>query len=122
MISSCEVHGFNSGCGCDLEAQISHDQFDKLMSDQAAGMDIKFIDGAPVSVKASVSDVEVNASRKRFLIDECNAVINGHQWPSKLALGRMSDEEKVSFNLWIDYLDALNLVDPQNPVWPQKPK
>ncbi|BAM68863.1 putative tail assembly chaperone [Edwardsiella phage MSW-3] len=65
--------------------------------------------------------LESNKQRKVALIAECNAHINSNQWPSKLALGRLSDAEKTTFNKWLDYLDALNAVDPTNPVWPTAP-
>ncbi|BAN16855.1 tail fiber assembly protein [Edwardsiella phage PEi21] len=65
--------------------------------------------------------LESNTLRKEHLIDECNNHINSNQWPSKLALGRLSDAEKATFNKWLDYLDALNAVDPADPVWPTAP-
>lgn len=65
--------------------------------------------------------IEQNKQRKTSLIAGCNDHINSNQWPSKLALGRLSDAEKATFNKWLDYLDALNAVDPANPVWPSAP-
>lgn len=65
--------------------------------------------------------LENNKQLKAALISECNDHINSNQWPSKLALERLSDAEKATFNKWLDYLDALNAVDPANPVWPTVP-
>ncbi|WP_017382226.1 tail fiber assembly protein [Enterobacter hormaechei] len=48
---------------------------------------------------------------KQGLIEQANEFINSQQWPSKLALGRLSDSDKAEFNLWLDYLDAVNSVD-----------
>ncbi|MEL2233941.1 tail fiber assembly protein, partial [Klebsiella pneumoniae] len=49
---------------------------------------------------------------KSGLISQANDYIDSKQWPSKLALGRLKDDEKASFNEWLDYLDALESVDP----------
>ncbi|KVK18927.1 phage tail protein [Enterobacter hormaechei subsp. steigerwaltii] len=49
---------------------------------------------------------------KSGLISQANDHIDSKQWPSKLALGRLKDDEKASFNEWLDYLDALESVDP----------
>ncbi|EKS6398482.1 tail fiber assembly protein [Enterobacter hormaechei] len=59
--------------------------------------------------------------QKQTLISQANEYIDSKQWPSKLALGRLKDDEKASFNKWLDYLDALESVDPSKApeiVWP----
>lgn len=59
--------------------------------------------------------------QKQTLISQANEYIDSKQWPSKLALGSLKDDEKASFNKWLDYLDALESVDPskaQEIVWP----
>ena len=46
------------------------------------------------------------------------------QGPSKLALGRLSDEEKLIFSEWLDYLDAVNAVNTSTAPdieWPTPP-
>ena len=66
-----------------------------------------------------------NAEReKQSRISAANGYINGKQWPSKLALGRLNDAEKSEFNAWLDYLDALELVDTSSAPdieWPTPP-
>lgn len=65
------------------------------------------------------------AQEKQQRIGAANAYINSKQWPSKLALGRLSDAETARFNLWLDYLDALAAVDTATApdiVWPEKPE
>lgn len=62
--------------------------------------------------------------QKQYLIDQANGYIDSKQWPSKLALGRLSDADKVLFNQWLDYLDALEAVDTSmapEVVWPEMP-
>lgn len=49
---------------------------------------------------------------KQDKIDAANDYINTRQWPSKLALGRLSDAEKALFNQWLDYLDEIEAVTP----------
>ncbi|EPF4824647.1 tail fiber assembly protein, partial [Escherichia albertii] len=46
------------------------------------------------------------------------------QWPGKAAIGRLKGEELAQYNLWLDYLDALELVDPSSAPdieWPTPP-
>ena len=70
-------------------------------------------------------DLVVEAETKRkYLLDEANEFINQQQWPSKLMLGRLFEDEKKNFNRWLDYIDALNAVDTSKPsiiIWPEKP-
>lgn len=49
--------------------------------------------------------------KKRKLINEANEHMNRRQWPGKAAIGRLKGEELAQYNLWLDYLDALELVD-----------
>ncbi|CZV71052.1 tail fiber assembly protein [Enterobacter hormaechei] len=61
---------------------------------------------------------------KLTLINDANSYIDGNQWPSKLALGRLSDDDKALFNEWLDYLDALKAVDTSSAAditWPEIP-
>lgn len=37
--------------------------------------------------------------------------MSGKQWPCKIAIGRLEDEELEQYNLWLDYLGALESVD-----------
>lgn len=62
---------------------------------------------------------------KQGLIDQANEYINSQQWPSKLALGRLSEGDKADFNLWLDYLDAMNALDTSTAPdiqWPKLPE
>ena len=62
---------------------------------------------------------------KQALISDANNYIDSNQWPSKLALGRLSDVDKQSFNEWLDYLDALEAVDisaAPDVNWPSRPE
>ncbi|STP21007.1 tail fiber assembly protein [Escherichia coli] len=45
------------------------------------------------------------------MINQVNEYINSKQWPGKAAIGRLKGEELAQYNLWLDYLDALELVD-----------
>ncbi len=48
---------------------------------------------------------------KRSRIASANYYINNKQWPSRLALGRLSGSEVDTFIMWLDYVDALDAVD-----------
>lgn len=61
---------------------------------------------------------------KQMRIDQANAYMNSKQWPGKAAMGRLSDTDKVRYNAWLDYLDALEAVDTYsapNIDWPISP-
>lgn len=66
---------------------------------------------------------EAEMEQKRLIAD-ANNYINNKQWPSKLAMQRLSNSEKIKFNLWLDYtdaLDALNLDTAPDIEWPLVP-
>ncbi|EBX3333060.1 tail fiber assembly protein [Salmonella enterica subsp. enterica serovar Kirkee] len=63
--------------------------------------------------------------KKKFLIDQANTYMNSKQWPGKAAIGRLNDVEKAQYNLWLDYLDALEAVDTSSAPeinWPDSPE
>ncbi|HHA1397594.1 TPA: tail fiber assembly protein [Enterobacter hormaechei subsp. xiangfangensis] len=62
--------------------------------------------------------------QKQMLISQANNYIDSKQWPSKLALGRLGDTDKILFNEWLDYLDALEAIDTSSApdiAWPSEP-
>lgn len=53
-----------------------------------------------------------------------NNFMNSKQWPGKAAIGRLKGDELVQYNLWLDYLDALEAVDTSSAPdikWPTPP-
>ncbi|MFP2753333.1 tail fiber assembly protein, partial [Escherichia coli] len=63
-------------------------------------------------------------AQKQNLIDNANEYMNSKQWPGKAAIGRLKGEELAQYNLWLDYLDALELVDTSSAPdieWPTPP-
>lgn len=66
---------------------------------------------------------EANVERQNR-IDAANNYINSKQWPGKAAMGRLKDAEKLQYNAWLDYLDALEAVNTLNApdiTWPEIP-
>ncbi|MCS2172249.1 tail fiber assembly protein [Scandinavium sp. TWS1a] len=64
-------------------------------------------------------------TQKQSLIDQANSYINSKQWPGKAALGRLTDAEKEQYNVWLDYLDALEAMDTSSAPdinWPGAPE
>lgn len=62
--------------------------------------------------------------QKQAYIDRANDYINNRQWPGKVALGRLKGDELAQYNLWLDYLDALEAVDTSSAPdidWPDAP-
>lgn len=71
------------------------------------------------------ADIASADAEKQAKIDQANTYISNKQWPSKLALGRLSDSDKTLFNGWLDYLDALDVVDTSTApdiTWPTSPE
>ena len=63
-------------------------------------------------------------SERQLLLNQANEYMNSKQWPGKAAIGRLKDEELAQYNLWLDYLDALELVDTSSVPdieWPTPP-
>ncbi|EHQ5378620.1 tail fiber assembly protein [Escherichia coli] len=63
-------------------------------------------------------------TKKQQLINQTNDYMNSRQWVGKAAIGRLKGEELVQYNLWLDYLDALELVDTSSAPdieWPTPP-
>ena len=84
--------------------------------------------GRPVWINSpppSKEDEVLMAEMKKIsLVSEANTYINTHQWPGKAAIGRLKGNELEQYNLWLDYLDALELVDTSGAPdieWPTPP-
>ncbi|EEZ9836967.1 tail fiber assembly protein [Escherichia coli O25] len=63
-------------------------------------------------------------TKKQQLINQANDYMNSRQWAGKAAIGRLKGEELAQYNLWLDYLDALELVDTSSAPdieWPEEP-
>lgn len=69
--------------------------------------------------------VAMAIARKSSKITEANIYINEKQWPGKAALGRIKENEKLQYGLWLDYLDALQAIITEaapDILWPERPK
>ena len=63
-------------------------------------------------------------AEKQSRIDSANDYMNGKQWPGKAAIGRLKGDALAQYNLWLDYLDALDAVDTSKApdiTWPKPP-
>lgn len=64
------------------------------------------------------------AVKQKRLITEANEYIGLKQWAGKASLGRLSDDERAQYNAWLDYLDELEAVKPEDApdiIWPTPP-
>ncbi|HDN1288461.1 tail fiber assembly protein [Escherichia coli] len=109
--------------------EITTDEWLLLLDGQDNGMKIVsnqegypvLTEQPPLSKENLIALVEL---KKRKLINEANEPMNSRQWPGKAAIGRLKGEELAQYNLWLDYLDALELVDPSSAPdieWPTPP-
>lgn len=67
-----------------------------------------WLDMPPPTPEEKIAQAEIE---KKNRIDAVNAYINGKQWPGKAAVGRLKGDELSHYNMWLDYLDALDGVD-----------
>ncbi|EEX3304631.1 tail fiber assembly protein [Escherichia coli] len=59
---------------------------------------------------------------KQRRIAAANEFMNSKQWPGKAAIGRLKGDELEQYNLWLDYLDALEALDTSSATdWPTPP-
>ncbi len=68
--------------------------------------------------------VEEANAKKNSLIVSANEFMNSKQWPGKAAIGRLKGDELAQYNAWLDYLDALEVVDTSTApdiAWPTPP-
>lgn len=55
--------------------------------------------------------VAESEAEKQRRIDQANDYINRKQWPGKAAIGRLKGDDLTQYNLWLDYIDALESID-----------
>ena len=109
--------------------EITTDEWLLLLDGQDNGMKIvSNQEGYPVLTEqpplSEENLIALAELKKGKLINEANEHMNSRQWPGKAAIGRLKGEELAQYNLWLDYLDALELVDPSSAPdieWPTPP-
>lgn len=75
----------------------------------------------PLTHDENVAQAEVERKNR---IGVANDFMNSRQWPGKAAIGRLRGDDLTQYNLWLDYLDALEAVDTSsapNIGWPTSP-
>ncbi|HBM9594744.1 tail fiber assembly protein [Escherichia coli] len=118
-----------AGTWPDDAVSIDNDTWQQFISTQPAekqlGADAQ---GNPVWVDIPAPNAEeliAAAEReKQVRIEQANYYINSKQWPGKAVLGRLKGIELEQYNLWLDYLDALEAVDTSSAPdinWPVSP-
>lgn len=78
---------------------------------------------APEPEKTKEQLIQEAELEKEGRIRAANDFINSKQWPGKAAIGRLKGDELEQYNLWLDYLDALDAVDTSTAPeidWPQQ--
>lgn len=76
----------------------------------------------PVTPKTKEQLITEAEAKKQYLISEVHTETQMLQ--TKLALGRINDDEKALLIAWLDYLDELEAVDVSTApdiIWPVKP-
>lgn len=106
--------------------EVSDEQRDKYNAQAPDNFKLGVDDnGWPAWVTLSSDEFMSQASAiKQGLIKTANHFINDKQWPGKAAIGRLKGDELAQYNLWLDYLDALEAVDTSSAPaieWPTPP-
>ncbi|EPF4654337.1 tail fiber assembly protein [Cronobacter sakazakii] len=102
-------------------------EWQSLVAGQAEGKRIDFTTLPPCLKEREITrddEIMLAEQKRALLIDNANAVMNNSQWPGKAALGRLKENERVSYEAWLDYLEALEAVDTSRAPdihWPQLP-
>ncbi|ELO0856306.1 TPA: tail fiber assembly protein [Citrobacter amalonaticus] len=92
--------------------EITQQQLDDLLFQQEQGLlIIPDSTGFPTAIENVKDPVESARDEKQRRINEMNEYINSRQWPGKAAIGRLTGDELAQYNLWLDYLDALEMID-----------
>lgn len=108
--------------------EISAELRQLLLDGQADGMKIDFSVFPPELIEVDHTqegDVATAKNQKDVLIEQANKYMSDRQWAGKAVLGRLTDAEKEQYNLWLDYLDALESVDISSALdinWPESPE
>ncbi|EHM50629.1 tail fiber assembly protein [Yokenella regensburgei] len=92
----------------------------KIRRSNASGMPC-WINKPSKSKEELITEAE---KTRQVLIAQANEFISGKQWPGKAAIGRLKGDELAQYNLWLDYLDALEAVNTASAPdikWPTVP-
>ncbi|EFH6049909.1 tail fiber assembly protein [Escherichia coli] len=114
----------------DMAVEISDEQYEMLIAGQENGEIISSdSNGMPILVEPPPPTheemVAAAENEKKNRIEQANEYMNSRQWPGKAAMGRLTDDERAQYNAWLDYLDALEVVDTSTApdiTWPDKPE
>lgn len=93
----------------------------KMLGADSTGMPA-WLDVPPPTHEEQIEEAD---AKKQQRIEQVNSYMSSKQWPGKAAMGRLTDEEKVKYNAWLDYLDALEAVDTASVPdinWPDEPE
>ncbi|EIF9806307.1 tail fiber assembly protein [Escherichia coli] len=124
MLQDYESAGWNLSDVVDVVDDI----FQTYRSMPPEGKILGVVDGMPawIDIPPPTHEEQIAAAEleKQQLINQVNEYMNSKQWPGKAAIGRLKDDELAQYNLWLDYLDALELVDTSGAPdieWPTPP-
>lgn len=110
----------------DDSVEITEEQWISLREGQAIGKVITMDENnQPVLTEPVIDYIAIAEAQLGYLVDQANDYMNSKQWPGKAAMGRLKDAEKEQYNLWLDYLDALEAVDTSSAPdinWPLSPE
>ncbi|EPF4420703.1 tail fiber assembly protein [Escherichia coli] len=110
--------------------EVTYDTYLEFIEDRTLQGKVRIAgdDGHPAwgEIPPPTHEEQISAAEleKQQLINQVNGYINSKQWPGKAAIGRLKGEELAQYNLWLDYLDALELVDTSGAPdieWPTPP-
>ncbi len=119
-----ELHEMSGSWPADL-IPVSTETYLEFTGDNPAGKIMQYLDGefSWVNDKSSVDTALMIKSNKTSAAIRTISI-----WQTKLSLGRISDDEKVKLNAWLDYIEELEAIDPNSVEdsstiqWPTAPE
>lgn len=109
--------------------EVSMEVFETYTSTPPVGKHrVTGVDGLPawedIPLPTKEQVVSMMENEKKSKINYANDFINNKQWQGKAAVGRLNNDGLLQYNIWLDYLDALEAIDTSSAPdieWPTPP-
>ncbi|WP_432467031.1 tail fiber assembly protein [Enterobacter roggenkampii] len=108
--------------------EVDEDTFSEFQNPQPGKIRVAGEDGLPawadIPPPTKEDLIAAAENERQSRIDAANDFMNRKQWPGKAAIGRLKGDELAQYNLWLDYLEALEAVDTSSAPdinWPVPP-
>ncbi|EIL5950599.1 tail fiber assembly protein [Escherichia coli] len=123
--SEYELNGMWPADGIDITEEVAYEFIKQPPEGKVIGVNEEgmpaWIDKPPITHAEEV--IKANNEKHGRIVEAVN-YMNSKQWVGKAILGRLDVNEMKMYNVWLDYLEKLEAVDPStapNIIFPDKP-